>query len=318
MNEAQLGDTVTLEAGRVWDIGSALLLYRKTTGQGALTVRTSTPDSQLPDLNTRITPAWTGLLPTLRANLPGSRVMMVEQTSNSVTDYQFIGLHITSTGVADIVDLVRLWAPGIHTTVASTPDRIVFDRCLFLGHPLRSAGKGIRMHVRNGEIKNSFFDGFNGYNDTQAISNFNGPGPLAIRNNYLSATGENMMTGGAKPDIPGLVPANHTIEFNAFVKDPAQLQMESWKPGIFVLTGKVVTNGRGKYKALDSGTTGSSTPAFPLTTVSQSSNYPLTVGYSRSIIDECIPASCVSDNGIRWQLIDVQPLTWSANLSVHR
>jgi hypothetical protein len=41
--------------------------------------------------------------------------------------------------------------------------------------------------------------------DTQAIAGWNGPGPLVVENNYLEASGENFLLGGADPAIQGLI-----------------------------------------------------------------------------------------------------------------
>jgi hypothetical protein len=316
LDEAQLGDTITLEAGKTWDIERPLILYRKENGSGFLTVRSSAGDDWLPAPNTRITPAYVPLMPTLRLASAVNRLMTVEQTPRAVEYYQFIGVNFTTSDAVDVHDLIRLWAVGIHTDPSYTPNHIVFDRCILRGHPLRSAAKGMRFHVRNGVVKNSFLDEFKAQIDAQAISNFNGPGPILIQNNYLSATGENIMTGGAIPDIPNLVPANYTVEFNAFVKDRDQLSKEEWKPDTYVRKGRITQIGRSYYKALDSGVTGETRPAFPLSTVNRAPRNPLMPGYVRTIDYACDPEYCVTDNGIRWQLIYVEPKRWVPGMQV--
>ena len=47
--------------------------------------------------------------------------------------------------------------------------------------------------------------------DSQSIAGWNGDGPFIIANNYLEASGENVMFGGADPSIPALVPADIEI-----------------------------------------------------------------------------------------------------------
>ena len=54
--------------------------------------------------------------------------------------------------------------------------------------------------------------------DTQAIMGWNGPGPFKLVNNYLEATGENVMFGGADPSIRNLVPSDIEIRHNHFFK----------------------------------------------------------------------------------------------------
>ncbi|MBC8124525.1 MAG: T9SS type A sorting domain-containing protein, partial [Candidatus Kapabacteria bacterium] len=50
------------------------------------------------------------------------------------------------------------------------------------------------------------------------ISGVNGPGPFKILNNYLQASGENIMFGGGAPSIPGLVPSDIEIRGNTLIK----------------------------------------------------------------------------------------------------
>src|SRR6266700_6564662 len=47
---------------------------------------------------------------------------------------------------------------------------------------------------------------------------WNGAGPFKIGNNYLEATGENVMFGGADPSIRNLVPSDIEIRHNHFFK----------------------------------------------------------------------------------------------------
>src|SRR4029078_8565618 len=54
--------------------------------------------------------------------------------------------------------------------------------------------------------------------DAQAICGWTGPGNYTITNNYLEATGENIMFGGDTPSITNLVPSNITITGNLFSK----------------------------------------------------------------------------------------------------
>jgi hypothetical protein len=61
--------------------------------------------------------------------------------------------------------------------------------------------------------------------DSQAILGYNGPGPFKIVNNYLEASTENIMFGGADPKIPDLVPSDIEIRRNHLFK-PLK-----WRPG---------------------------------------------------------------------------------------
>ncbi len=56
---------------------------------------------------------------------------------------------------------------------------------------------------------------------------YNGPGPWTVENNYLEASGENILIGGASPKIPNLVPADLTFRHNHLFKPL------SWRAPIF-------------------------------------------------------------------------------------
>src|SRR5207244_12647765 len=91
------------------------------------------------------------------------------------------------------------------------------------GHIHRLAGQaGGRGVVRNGSrlaVIDSYLADFKDQTqDAQAIEGWNGPGPFMIVNNYLEATGENAMFGGADPSIVNLVPSDIEIRHNYFFK----------------------------------------------------------------------------------------------------
>jgi len=50
--------------------------------------------------------------------------------------------------------------------------------------------------------------------DSQAIAGWNGTGPYLIDDNHLEGAGENVMFGGAHPEIAGMVPSDITITRN--------------------------------------------------------------------------------------------------------
>src|SRR4029079_19590158 len=63
--------------------------------------------------------------------------------------------------------------------------------------------------------------------DAQAIAGWNGPGPFTIENNYLEASGENVLFGGADPSIANLVPSDISFRFNHVIK-PASWRSQGW------------------------------------------------------------------------------------------
>jgi hypothetical protein len=120
INEAQLGDTITIQAGVTWTVSSSLILHRKTAGSGQLTIRTSSDDSVLPAPGTRITPAYRALLAKLQLT-SATNIIRIEQSSNAVENYSFIGIWFsTAVGLDSNTDMVRLWAPSSDPEVIKT------------------------------------------------------------------------------------------------------------------------------------------------------------------------------------------------------
>ena len=99
------------------------------------------------------------------------------------------------------------------------PYTLVLDRVYVYGDPLLGQKRGISINARDVTITNSTVRDIKGVGqDTQALCAYNGPGPFWIENNYLEASGENFMLGGADPSIPGLIPGGMTFRLNYVTK----------------------------------------------------------------------------------------------------
>ncbi len=90
--DAQPGDTIKLEAGRTF-LSPGWWLPSKDGSAGWITV-TTTRDGDLPEANTRITPAWAPLLPRLVATTPPRGVLLTENgpLPRPAERYRLIGL----------------------------------------------------------------------------------------------------------------------------------------------------------------------------------------------------------------------------------
>ena len=102
------------------------------------------------------------------------------------------------------------------------PHDLVIDRCYIHGDATAGQKRGIALNSAATTISNSLHLRHQvAEEDSQAIAIWNGPGPFTIVNNYLEASGENFMIGGADPSIPGLVPADISFRQNHVAKQPA-------------------------------------------------------------------------------------------------
>jgi Right handed beta helix region len=219
LNQAQPGQVVQLQAGATFD-GNFVLPLK--TGTGYITVRTSTPDSQLPGSTTRIDLSHEPLLATVRSinGLPALR------TAPGAHHWRLLGLRFTTTGGSDVVVL----GDPVERDRTLVPTDLILDRIMIRGDATKGQKRGIALNSANTFVRNSYIGGIRvAGQETQAIAGWNGPGPFVIENNYLEAAGMGILFGGAEPAIDQLVPSDIVIRRNHITR-PA-----SWKTGNWVV-----------------------------------------------------------------------------------
>jgi hypothetical protein len=220
LNSAQPGDVITLAAGATYTGPFSLPV---NTGTGFVTIRTSAPDSSLPPAGVRIDPSYFGNLP----KIVGPSGSPVIATQTGAHNFQFIGVEISPTPGTFIYNVVQL-GDGSETSPSMSPHDIAFDRVYIHGDATAGSRRGIAANGSNITVVNSYIADFKEAGaDTQAIGAWNGPGPLDVENNYLSAAGENILIGGQTPLIPNLVMTNITVKHNYFYK-PTSWRGSSW------------------------------------------------------------------------------------------
>ncbi|HVF66687.1 MAG TPA: hypothetical protein VM914_03435, partial [Pyrinomonadaceae bacterium] len=223
LNSAQPGDTIILQAGASFT-GPFTLPNKGASGEW-ITVRTSTPDSSLAAATGRVSPADAPLMPKLLS--PGSGAAAL-QTAPGAHHWRLVGLEIRPTNAAAaIYDLVKLGdGSSAQDTPEKVPHHLVIDRCLITAFPTQILKRGVSLQSAETTITGCHIAGFkSAEQDAQAVGGWNGPGPFHVVNNYLEASGENLMFGGATPSVPGLVPSNIEVRRNYFFKPL------SWRQG---------------------------------------------------------------------------------------
>lgn len=231
IDAAQLGTVIlvdpdTLDAGTV-------VLRKKDVGNGWIIIMPSS-SLALPKQGTRISTDRLPLMPHLiTRNTTGVPVI---RTESGAHHYRLVGLEITADQIVlESYGLVFLGDNGPEqSTLDVVPHHLIIDRCLIHGHPFGSIMKfGVRLDCANAAILDSRIYDFHSIGfDAQAIAGVNGPGPFKIINNYLEASGENIMFGGGAPSIPGLVPADIEIRQNNMFKPL------TWRVGDATYAGK--------------------------------------------------------------------------------
>jgi hypothetical protein len=214
LNNASCGDTIQLQAGATFS--GVFEFPRKSCDEAHwIIVRTNAPDSSLPPEGTRITPCFAGV-----ASLPGrpsfpcasphnvlAKLIFVNKTgfgpvvfASGANHYRLIGLEITrAPGTGRISELIT-------PDIAAPADHLVLDRLWVHGTAHDETTRGVYLAgLVSTAIMDSFFTDFHcvamtgACVDAQAIGGGGGnypTGPIKIVNNFLEASGENVILGG--------------------------------------------------------------------------------------------------------------------------
>ena len=214
INAASLGDTIVIPAGHVC-IGD-YVLRNKATGSGWIVIKSSKSD-ELPE-NVRVKPGDTSKMATIMATNGGTAILVEDGAHH----YRLIGLEVTInpqyTGWTYNLILLR---PNSNTgfIYAQTPKHITLDRLYLHGRRNLTLFRAVYM---DGE----FLAAINCYAseihvagfDSQAMGGSNGGGPFKLTNNYLEASGENIMFGGTRTQTLDLMPQDIEIRGNYLYK----------------------------------------------------------------------------------------------------
>ena len=220
LDAAVAGDVIELPPG-VTFTGNFVLPEK--SGTAYITVRTA-PSDDLPKVNERVTPQHSGKL----ARIQSANGLPALRTAPGAQHWKLVLLEFgpNQAGAGDIVALGD--GSTAQSSLGRVPSDLVVDRCYIHGDPARGQKRGIALNSASTTIVGSYISDIKSANqDAQAIAGWNGPGPFVIENNYLEASGENFMLGGATPGINGVVPSDVVFRRN-HVTRPESWRSESW------------------------------------------------------------------------------------------
>jgi hypothetical protein len=233
LDSAGCGDTIELQAGATYT-GLFTLPAKNCDDSHWIILRTSAPDSALPQEGTRITPCYAGV-----PSLPGRPLFTCQSTANvlaklvmnltgapgpikfasGANHYRLLGLEITRQPGPSVVNSLA------SVQSAGTMDHVVFDRVWMHGTAQDETTRGVALGGSTYvSIVDSFFTDFHciavsgSCTDSQTISGGLGNhpmGPYKIVNNFLEAASENILFGGGAAT---LAPADIEIRHNHMFK----------------------------------------------------------------------------------------------------
>ena len=210
LNNAQLGDVIVLTAGTTY---TGPFTLPNKSGSGWIYIQSSAISS-LPAAGTRVSPANAANMPKI---VIGANLGAVIQTQAQAHHYRFVGIEFRPVANNFVFNLIQIG--NNESQLSNLPNNIVFDRCYVHGDSTVGGRRGIVMNGNSIAVIDSHISDFkeNGA-DTQAIWASNGAGPFKIVNNFLEASGENILFGGQDPTISNLVPSDIEIRRNHFFK----------------------------------------------------------------------------------------------------
>src|ERR1700735_623573 len=192
----------------------AITLPYKSCATGKWIIIT-TAGVSLPAQGTRLDPSiFAGQIARLTQSASGASTIQTQRNS-PVNHYWLAGLEIEQTApiVYMLVDI------GAYASAPDQlPSNIVIDRCYVHGKATNDVQRDILLNGSNLAVVDSYVsEGHWAGEDAQAISTWNGSGPLKINNNFLEGSGENILIGGAVA-LPELVASDIEIRSNYFHK----------------------------------------------------------------------------------------------------
>lgn len=210
INVAHYGDTITLEAGGVYESpkGKPIVLPDKGAGSGTdsdyITIRSSSVGS-LPE-NVRVTPKSSSQMAKVVANASPT----LFELQKSAHHYKFVGLEMTNKDATG-VHTHSLVSSEFYLPQGVYPHHVIIDRSYL--HPIeettnpsslaRSLTRGVFIDGAEITISNSYLAGFagtyrygSGVIDSECFLVVAGPGPYHIFNNFLEAWYANFFLGG--------------------------------------------------------------------------------------------------------------------------
>jgi hypothetical protein len=155
-------------------------------------------------------------MPAIRATSPAGPAIRAEAGAHG---YRLIGLDVGPDAPLRSSVILLEFGTAAETSVDAEPSDIIVDRSYVHGADGATARRGAALNGRRMAVIDSYFENFRDPdNDAQAIAGWNGPGPFKIFNNFLEATGENVMFGGGDPAVVDLVPSDIEIRRNLMTK----------------------------------------------------------------------------------------------------
>lgn len=228
INSAPCGSVIELQAGAVYP---ANITLPKKDCVDYLVIQSSRV-GELP-AGKRVNPfTQSALLAQLQGVVTAEPIV---KTAAGAHHYRLDGLLAkTANESMTTYDVIRLGdGRQVQNTPESVPHHISIDRSAIQGFANQEVQRGVSLQCADCEVTNSYISDIHMEGvEAQGIAGWNGPGPFKIINNYIEASTQGVLFGGADPASQALSPARAEIRRNHLFKPL------SWKVGHPTYAGK--------------------------------------------------------------------------------
>ncbi len=223
LNASQPGDTIILDNHVVYT--GNFNLPAKTNPANKWIYIESSALANLPPPGTRVGPTDAPNMPKIATPNANSAITIAPDANH----YRFVGLEVTSqsnqgcrplfTPPINCFTYILIYPPVTDGQSGHLVDSITVDRCYLHGSDTYDVREAVDANGTNFAVIDSYIsDIHQSSSDSQAIEAWQTPGPIKIVNNFLSASTEEVMFGGAGGADNPYVPSDIEIRNNHMFK----------------------------------------------------------------------------------------------------
>jgi hypothetical protein len=213
----RLGDTIELQAGTIYS--GSFRLPKIDDGTGWIVIRTSNLAS-LP-ISKRVSPTKASAMPKIEVQSDAPAITFEAGAHN----YRLVGLEVRladSVGINHTA-LIKVGGDGNEPNESLLPRDIVIDRCYIHGHDAGELKRGVQLNGKYNSVIDSYISKCHSTQsfESQGVAGWDGTGPFKVANNYIEASGENVLFGGGTEVALNRVPSDIEVSDNYLYKPPA-------------------------------------------------------------------------------------------------